>query len=78
MLGKPVIITDFKTAASQVHDGFDAIISPMNVKDFASDIIRLMNDDNLRNTLSANTMTSDYSNSGQMEKIYRLIENEEV
>lgn len=78
MLGKPVIITDFRTAASQVKDGFDAIISPIDVKAFASDIIRLINNEKIRNLLSANTMTSDYSNSGQIEEIYHLIENEEV
>lgn len=78
MLGKPVIITDFKTAASQVKNGFDAIISPIDVKAFASDIIRLINNDKIRNLLSANTMTSDYSNSVQIEEIYHLIENEEA
>ncbi len=78
MLGKPVIITNFNTAASQVRDGFDAIISPMDKESVSNNIIRLMNDDTLRNKLALNAYSSDYSNTDQMERIYRLIENKEV
>ena len=78
MLGKPVFITAFKTAPSQVCANYDAIISPMNVKGLSEDIIRLVDDDDLCKTLSANAMFSDYSNIGQINKIYQLIENEEV
>lgn len=78
MLGKPVIITNFKTAKSQVKDGFDAMISPMDVHSVADTVIQLSNDDNLRNVLSKNALESDYSNAGQLEHIYRLIEDKDV
>lgn len=76
MLGKPVIITGFKTAASQVKDGFDAIVSTMNAQDVAADIERLILDENLRAKLSANALASDYSNTDQLHRLYRLIDSE--
>lgn len=77
MLGKPVVITDYKTAHSQVKNGFDAIVSSMNVSAVANDIMRLAQNDLLRSTLSANTQSSDYSNSNYMEQLYALIEGGE-
>ncbi len=78
ILGKPVVITNFKTAASQVRSGFDGIISPMDKESVSNCIVRLMNDDNLRNTLTKNLSASDFSNTNQPERIYRLIEGKEV
>jgi len=78
MLGKPVIITAFKTAASQVRSGFDGIISPMDEESVSNCIVRLINDKTLRNLLSSNSFASDYSNINQLERIYRLIESKEV
>ncbi len=74
-LGRPVIITGFKTAASQVKDGFDAVVSTMSAQDIAADIERLIRDENLRAKLSANALASDYSNTDQLERLYRLIDN---
>ncbi len=74
MLGKPVIISNFRTSASQVKAGYDAIISPMNSNDMAGNIITLLNDVSLRKKLIENSLASDYSNIGQIEKIYSLLE----
>lgn len=75
MLGKPVIITDFKTAVSQVKDGYDAIISPMNTGAVADNIEQLICDNLLRNSLTVNALATDYSNMNQLQHLYRLIEN---
>ena len=74
MLGKPVIISNFRTSASQVKAGYDAIISPMNSNDMAGNIITLLNDVSLRKKLIENSLASDYSNIGQIEKIYSLLD----
>jgi glycosyltransferase involved in cell wall biosynthesis len=74
MLGKPVLITDFRTAAGQVKADYDAIISPMDLQSLTNNIIRLINDSELRKTLSAHSLTSDYSNVDQINLIYKLIE----
>lgn len=77
MLGKPVVITDYKTARSQVKNGFDAIVSPMNARAVTNDILRLAQDDFLRNALSVNAQASDYSNSDHIKRLYALIEGGE-
>lgn len=74
MLGRPVLITDFKTARSQVRDGFDAVIVPQDETAIADGIERLLRDEDLRRTLSENTATVDYGNTGEAEKIYKMIE----
>ena len=74
MLGKPVVITDYKTAHSQVKDGFDAIISPMNARAVADNIKHLIRDDVLRASLCASALQSDYSNANHLERIYQFIE----
>jgi glycosyltransferase involved in cell wall biosynthesis len=75
MLGKPVLITRFRTAASQVKEGFDAIISPMSAEAVAHDITELINNSALRKTLSDNSLASDYCNNGQITKIYEMIDS---
>ncbi|MBQ7546197.1 MAG: glycosyltransferase [Clostridia bacterium] len=74
MLARPVLITDFKTARSQVRDGFDAVIAPQDETALADAIESLLRDEDLRKTLSENTKTADYSNTAEIEKIYSLIE----
>ena len=74
MLARPVLITDFKTARSQVRDGFDAVIAPQDETALADAIEFLLRDEDLRKTLSGNTKTADYSNTAEIEKIYGLIE----
>ena len=74
MLGRPVLITDFKTARSQVHDGFDAVIVPQDEIAIADAIESLLHDEARRRELSQNTTTADYSNIAEVEKIYRMIE----
>lgn len=74
MLARPVLITDFKTAHSQVRDGFDAVIAPQDEIALADAIEFLLRDEDLRRTLSENTKTADYGNTAEIEKIYSLIE----
>ena len=74
MLARPVLITDFKTARSQVRDGFDAVIAPQDETAIADAIESLLQDEALRRELSQNTTAADYSNIAEVEKIYRMIE----
>ncbi|MCR4616173.1 MAG: glycosyltransferase [Clostridiales bacterium] len=72
MLCKPVVITNFTTAASQVKDGFDAVISPMDVKSVADDIQRLIDFPEEAEKLIRNTSASDYGNRDQVDLLYSL------
>lgn len=73
MLNKPVIITNYATSGSQLEDGVDGVIVPMNNDGCAEGIVAVMSDKDLRQRLIENTKTRDYSNSGEIQKIYDII-----
>ena len=73
ILGRPVLITNFHTAKSQLDNGFDGHICEMSIEGITEGIIKLYEDDYYRNSLSNNCTTTDYSNSEEIEKLYKLI-----
>lgn len=75
ILNKPVIITNYATASSQLTDGFDGIVVPMDNQGCAEGIARVIRDKDLQNNLIENTKKTDYTNKNETEKIYKLIEN---
>lgn len=74
ILEKPVIITNFATAQSQLIDGFDGIIVPVDNDGCADGIYKVLTDKKLMERLSYNCSKSDYTNSKEVEKIYELID----
>ncbi len=72
ILGKPVVITNFPTAKSQVRDGVDGLITPMGVEGIVNGIKKIIEDKELRNNLIANTLITDYGNSQEVKRIYKL------
>lgn len=73
MLGKPVIITNYATSASQLEDGVDGVIVPMDNQDCAKGIANVLRNSQLMEKLSENCNQRDYSNRKEVEKLYRLI-----
>lgn len=73
ILGKPVLITNYRTASSQVKDGFDGIICDQSIEGIASGIERLYKDHKLRKQLQENCKTTDFRNDQELEKLYELI-----
>lgn len=73
---KPVIITDYSTAHSQLEDGVDGVIVPMELNACAKEIARIVKDKMLLNRLSANTFNRDYVGATEVQKIYALMEAE--
>lgn len=73
ILEKPVIITNFATAQSQLIDGFDGIIVPVDNDGCAEGIYKVLTDKKLMEQLSFNCSKNDYTNSKEIEKIYKLI-----
>lgn len=73
ILGKPVIITNYATAASQLKDGIDGVIVPMDIDACADGIIKVIKDKRLQETLIENTKKTDYTNAGEIEKLYQLM-----
>ncbi len=73
MLSKPVIITNYATASSQLEDGVDGVIVPMDNEGCAKGIMAVINDKDLQKKLSEECGVRDYSNSNEIEKIYDII-----
>ncbi|EHR0217414.1 glycosyltransferase [Clostridium perfringens] len=73
ILGKPVIITNYTTAKSQVKEDFDGYICDSTIEGIADGIEKLFGDKALRDKLSCNCKKSDYRNSNELNKLYDLI-----
>ena len=73
ILNKPVIITDYPTAHSQLKDGFDGIIVPMDIQGSANEIARVIKDKELQQRLICNMQSTNYSNESEIEKMYKLM-----
>lgn len=73
ILNKPVIISNFATAKSQLENKIDGIIVPMDNKKCAEGIVEVIKDKNLQKALINNTKLKDYSNKKEIEKLYKLI-----
>lgn len=73
MLGKPVIITKYATSASQLEDGVDGIIVPMDNEGCAKGIADVLRDPKLLEKLTETCKQRDYSNAQEVEKLYQLM-----
>ena len=73
ILGKPVIITNYATAASQLKDGIDGVIVPMDIDACADGIIKVIMNKRLQSTLIENTKKTDYTNASEINKLYSIV-----
>lgn len=73
MLGKPVVITRYATSASQLEDGVDGVIVPMDNEGCAAGIAALLRDTERMERLSENCRNRDYSNAAEVEKLYQIV-----
>lgn len=73
MLGKPVVITNYATSVSQLEDGVDGKIVPMDNEACASGIATLLHNPEILKHLSEACKARDYSNAKEVEKLYSLI-----
>lgn len=75
LLGKPVVITSYATSGSQLEDGVDGVIVPMDNAGCAAGIAALLRDSARMQLLSENCAKRDYTNGAEVEKIYALMED---
>ena len=73
MLYKPVVVTSYPTASSQIENGVDGVIVPMDNRACAEGIKALIDDKELQNRIIEHLHTHDYGNESEVEKIYKLI-----
>lgn len=74
ILARPVLITDFETARSQVENGVDGIICSMGVDAVANAVISLIGDEEKRKQLISNCKSRNYSNTQDIKTLYDFIE----
>ncbi len=74
ILCKPVIVTHYPTAPSQVQDGVDGVIVPLEREACAEAMIKVIRDEKLLSSLTEYLSEHDYGNESEIEKIYKLCE----
>ena len=72
ILSKPVLITNYPTAKSQVKEGYDGVICDLSVEGIANAVESLINSKQTLKELSQNCMKNNYSNKDELEKLYNL------
>ncbi len=75
ILGKPVLITNYETAASQVKNGIDGIICPMGTESVADALIELLCNEKKCAELSKNCLDRDYTNKESVTILYDFLES---
>lgn len=73
ILGKPVVVTNYPTAPSQINNGVDGIIVPLDNEGCAHGIAEFINNTHLRQQIIENLRRGDYANAAEVEKIYNLL-----
>lgn len=73
IIGKPVLITNYSTAKSQVQDGIDGVICNLSMEGIAQGIESLYNNEVLRKKLSTTCQSKNYANTDELEKLYELL-----
>jgi glycosyltransferase involved in cell wall biosynthesis len=73
ILCKPVVITSYPTASSQLQNGVDGIICGMENESIAEAILSLISDQQKQRDLISYLTTHDYGNEHEVEKLYQVL-----
>ncbi|MCC3865799.1 glycosyltransferase [Terrisporobacter petrolearius] len=73
ILGRPVMITNYATAKSQVDNGYDGYITELSIEGIADGIERLYRNINLREKFMNNCINTEYSNKEELKKLYEIM-----
>lgn len=73
ILCKPVIVTNYPTASSQIQSGLDGVIVPLEVDTCAHVMADFIRDKEGQARVVEYLETHDYGNENEMEKIYQLV-----
>lgn len=73
MLCKPVIVTNYPTAPSQIQQGVDGVIVPMEIPGCVTKMVETLKDDTLKCSIVEYLETHDYGNMGEVEKVYKIM-----
>ena len=74
MLCKPVVVTNYPTASSQIKNGVDGVIVPMDNEGCARGLAEVVTDKALQERLVDYLKKHDYGNESEVDKVYRIAE----
>ncbi|ASK63718.1 glycosyl transferase [Virgibacillus phasianinus] len=73
ILAKPIMITNYPTAKSQVQNGIDGYICEQTITGISEGVENLYKHPDLREVLSKNCIEKDYANFKQLNKLYTVL-----
>ena len=76
MLCKPVVVTNYPTAKSQIQDGIDGVIVPMDNDECAKGIVDFIKNQELQKRIISYLETHDYGNINEVKKLYKIVEEQ--
>ena len=74
VLCRPILLTDFSTAADQIDSGKNGLIVPMTPEGIAEGLERLLTDGKIREAYSKELSLHDFTNEDEIQKLYALID----
>lgn len=72
ILGKPILLTNYDTAHSQIENGVDGYITDLSIDGIVDGIKKLYGDEKLRKRLEFTAGERNYGNSDELQKLYAL------
>lgn len=72
-LSKPVVVTNYATATSQINDGTDGVIVPLDNDGCARGIANFIANKELQEQIVENLKSGDYANESEVNKIYNFL-----
>lgn len=73
ILNKPVIITNYPTAHSQIKHAYDGFIVPLEIDKCIQQIEEILMNEECKKDVIQNLSINDYTNKQEVQKIYELI-----
>lgn len=74
MLCKPVVVTDYPTAKSQIKDRIDGVIIPLDNAKCAQGIVDFVQNQELQQNMTAYLQAHDYGNGQEIGKLYQMMD----
>lgn len=73
ILEKPVLVTNYTTAKSQVQHGYDGLICELSIEGIAKGIAGIYKNSEIQNHIIFNNKHTNFHNSNELKKLYMLI-----
>ena len=73
ILCKPVVVTNYPTAKSQIIDGIDGVIVPMDNDGCANGIVNYIQNKELQNNIMDYLKSHNFGNESEVNKLYDLL-----